>query len=177
MASRAHLLTATRSNSTRRFILIPIQSSLSVTIQQLATFATKFANLFQAWFVKPTKVLLPRMEQVHAFKREQFRFILTMMMDKNTSLSSTTAYITLIHWWIYSPHDDWQRSLSILMATPMSKLELNRDIPLMSWHGLLAIIKRLFRRHYRVFRNYYLTRVIKHSSPSAWKFLHIPLWH
>ncbi len=177
MASRAHLLMATRSNSTCRFILIPIQSSLSATIQQLATFAMTFANLFQARFVKPTKVLLPRMEQVHAFKREQFGFILTTMMDKNTSLSSTTAYIILIHRWIYSPHNDWQRSLLILMATPTSKLELNRDIPLMFWHGLLAIIKRLFQRHYRVSRNYYSTRVIKHSSPSAWKFHHIPLRH
>ncbi len=98
MASQAHLPMATRSNSTRRFILIPIQSSLSATIRQLATFAMTFANLFQACFVKPTKVLLPRMEQVHAFKREQFGFILTTMMDKNTSLSLTTAYIILIHW-------------------------------------------------------------------------------
>ncbi len=70
----------TQKNSILKSTLTRTQSFSSATIQPLGTFVTIFENSLLDHFIKQTKVSLLLMGLAHAYKRELFNFIWTMMM-------------------------------------------------------------------------------------------------
>jgi hypothetical protein len=66
-----------------------------------------------------------------------------------------------------------QKNSLMKQAIQMSRLELNRGIPHMYWHGHLEISRRRFQRHHQDSQNYFSTKDFRRTNLFACKCLHM----
>jgi hypothetical protein len=154
----------TRSNSTRRYILIQTLFSLSATTPLLVTFATIFNNLSQNLFIRQTKVSLLQMGPGHVFKKEQSGSASSMTMAQNTHLFWITVCINQTCQSISSLRDALLRSLSMKVGIPTKRQESSLNIQLMFSFGHLVDFRKHFRHQSPAFLKFYLMKDFKNIS-------------
>ncbi len=154
----------TRSNSTRRYILIQTLFSSSATTLLLVTFATIFDYLSQDLFIRQTKVSLLQMGLGHAFKKEQSGSASSTTMAQNTHSFWITVCIIQTCQSISSLRDALLRSLSIKVGIPTKRWESSLNIQLMSSFGHLVDFGKHFWHQSPAFLKFYLMKDFKNKS-------------